>query len=225
MSEIDQQLSTLASELVGKTERMNRPLLLPATVSTYDAAARIAYVTVDGDEGQVSTAAVSLIGPMSTGERVMVQFEPPQGVFVIGSLSGRGGTVLGYMQHSSAHTGIANGAIIDSAYSVTVTVPAGRLIEITVLMPAAAGEDVDSGWETYLKQDGADLKAIATCKTITRYADLGRFNMNGTVLHDPSAGEHTYQVYAGRFAGTGNFAVDASSRVINQIVVKDVGTA
>lgn len=55
---------------------------LPATVKAYDAAERVALVQIDGDTGETWTGVKSLIGTVAAGDRVMVTFPPPHGIFL-----------------------------------------------------------------------------------------------------------------------------------------------
>lgn len=64
----------------------------PADVVSVDATAISQYMTahvhVDGDDAANTTQAVSLIGAVTVGARVMVVFVPPQGIYLIGTLIG-----------------------------------------------------------------------------------------------------------------------------------------
>lgn len=69
--------------------------LVPATITSFDYVTHLAIVVVDGDTAS-STAAVLSDGFdwYSPGDRVMVQFEPPAGFYVVGRIGGPNSELL-----------------------------------------------------------------------------------------------------------------------------------
>jgi hypothetical protein len=93
------EITALVVELVGHGQRaaidravqkMQRPRITPGTVTGYDPAVDVALVELDidvpdDDEEPSSVPAQNLLGcPLLIGQRVMFQFEPPHGGFVVG---------------------------------------------------------------------------------------------------------------------------------------------
>lgn len=77
---------------------------LPGTV-TQSTGPGECYIQMDGDDSTVAPVkAMSLVGPLRAGERVMTDFVPPQGIYVVG----RYGTIgkLPYVDFTSANTGV-----------------------------------------------------------------------------------------------------------------------
>lgn len=58
------------------------PVDVPATVKAYETATKVALVAVDGDPGETWTPVRSLVGAVANGDRVMVTFAPPHGIFL-----------------------------------------------------------------------------------------------------------------------------------------------
>ncbi len=72
-------------------------MLLPGTVAATSNALNVAEVSMDGDPDGIVVAAQLLMQDVGEGDRVMVMFDPPQGVFVIGTIARRSesGMVVG----------------------------------------------------------------------------------------------------------------------------------
>lgn len=72
-----------ARALLAVLPKPTRPTVdLPGTVKSYEATTGVALVQVDGDSGETWTGVKSLVGAVSTGDRVMVSFVPPRGIFL-----------------------------------------------------------------------------------------------------------------------------------------------
>lgn len=63
------------------------PLLLPATVANFSESTSIATLVVDGDPPDSTVEASVLIGDLFIGDRVMVLFDKPSGVYVVGRIT------------------------------------------------------------------------------------------------------------------------------------------
>lgn len=60
------------------------PTLIPASVVAHDITSGISTVLPDGPAGGANIPARSLVGRLTIGTRVMLMFQPPSGVFVVG---------------------------------------------------------------------------------------------------------------------------------------------
>lgn len=62
--------------------RIPPPVDVPATAKAYNVASGVALVQVDGDSGLMWTPVRSLVGAVAAGDRVMVTFTHPHGIFL-----------------------------------------------------------------------------------------------------------------------------------------------
>jgi hypothetical protein len=62
------------------------PSLLPATVVGFETGASVVSLAMDGDPADSIVEALPLFSDFSNGDRVMVMFDPPQGVYVVGRI-------------------------------------------------------------------------------------------------------------------------------------------
>lgn len=83
-------LAQQIADAVAETTRLGRiPVLQPATVVDTNTASGVIDVIPDGGDSGATVPAATLIGIPEFGSRVMLQYEPPAGVFVVGYIGPR----------------------------------------------------------------------------------------------------------------------------------------
>jgi hypothetical protein len=127
----------------------------------------------------------------------------------------------GRLGHASltVATGAITGEYVIPQLSVTVTVPANRVIRPWVFMPNVNASVVGTMGVAYLKQDGANI--CVDCKYYSN-ASFGLAYFLQTIL-TPSAGSHTYTVSL-QAALQGPVTNNAGSpHLYSYLVVEDIG--
>lgn len=109
-----------------------------------------------------------------------------------------------------------------TVHSVTVTVPAGRYIEVSFscMTYSTVATDV---LMMALKEGSTQLMQAPNHANSVN-AETSKYQF-GSVFLTPSAGSHTYLLRCVRAAGTGTITVAGSTADPVQIVVKDLGAA
>lgn len=125
---------------------------------------------------------------------------------------------LGYAQVVANQTGITTEVDL-TGLSVTVTVVAGRRLEITgeVGWFSTIADDVG---KLVIQQDGVQVQARPYPQ---RPASWG-LTARATAILTPSAGSHVYKLRFARDTGTGSITMQAGATIPAFIVVKDIGT-
>lgn len=82
-------IETLLKEISSTDDPLRmRNRFRPATVAASSTDTNSIPVTIDGDPSTSTSYAISLIGPLAKGQRVMVVFVPPAGAYIIGGIGG-----------------------------------------------------------------------------------------------------------------------------------------
>ena len=124
---------------------------------------------------------------------------------------------LGYAQITADQTGITTEVDVTSA-SLTVTVPASRLIRISfwgVVYSSVAGDTA----EVKIKESTTVLGGGLTAALLTNASGIFAY----TLVSAPSAGSHTYKATIARATGTGNVVLACSATRPAHFVVEDLG--
>lgn len=160
---------TAAEVLIGVNARKARtraqqdqPLALPGTVQSYTDG--VAQVDIDGDLGTGARAARSQIGPLVAGDRVMVQFRPPRGVFVIERYAGFSpaiDTAAVATTESTASSSYTDLATVGPAVSMNTMTRALVTVSCTMAALGAA----ESGFMTFAVS-GASTVAAASSRAL-----------------------------------------------------------
>jgi hypothetical protein len=89
-----QDIALLAKQIVAKVEsKVPIPTMVPGTVVSYDGPSAYTTVALDGDEG-AQTGCINITSlSLAPGDRVMVSFFPPRGIFVTGLIPGASGVI------------------------------------------------------------------------------------------------------------------------------------
>ena len=76
------------------------PLLLPGTISEVSEDGSTAVLVMDSDPDGITVQARMLFADLGEGDRAMVMFDPPRGVYVVGTVGRRteAGQVLGHVR-------------------------------------------------------------------------------------------------------------------------------
>jgi hypothetical protein len=136
--------------------------------------------------------------------------------------NGVAGGWIGYLPRTSDQGGITTEAAI-SGVTVTVTVNTSRRLKVTGYTSGMTGTNVDTVGQLTVKQDGV---AIAYARVPTWAASLS-YNPPAVAIAivTPSAGSHTYALFAQRVVGTGSVTVAADTDRATFILVEDLGPA
>lgn len=105
--------------------------------------------------------------------------------------------------------------------SVTVTIPANRLIKITGFAPQTTTVATDT-IDFYIREGTTVLQTILYAPGFAGGLSAG---CPIILILVPTAGVHTYKLSGQRNAGTGNITMSASSQDPAFIVVEDIGPA
>lgn len=150
-------------------------VLRPGTVETYDPATGDAEVLIDGDDDPSPTQVLGYAP--STGERVMVLFVPPHGVFVIGHVGGA-----------------PNGGGIDGLPGP----PGPSVGRLAIEAHSYGWDDLNTPYGGTNPQDGDETRDGATFAQLLRDAVVGNAMSTRYLVIDVPAAGTTEDVVASR---------------------------
>jgi hypothetical protein len=149
--------------------------LRPATVGTVDPLT----VVDDADTvGKIKLGAVSLIGPLNSGARVMTLVVPPGGLFVIGALAPPGSPAIDVYAFTN-QTGNTTGS--------TSYITSAIVVEVPFIMGQSGRVNIFWGAEISNTAAAASLLALRVYDTITPTLDLVSANDDATARNDNAA--------------------------------------
>jgi hypothetical protein len=128
------------AQVVAERSKNTGLRLLPATVQSTRSEGTFVTVRVDGDDLDQFTDCTTLVYGAAPGQRVMVAFDPPRGVYVVGIIGG--GPSAGTLYYEGRASGTANTLTL----SDSVVVPPGRRVAVT-LVAYATINDVYPGYD------------------------------------------------------------------------------
>lgn len=133
------------------------PLLLPGTVADVSEDGSTATLVMDSDPDETSVQARMLFADLGEGDRAMVLFDPPRGVYIIGTIGrfAEAGQVIGHIRGEYTEETPFVAENLDPQGSVTCNFRAGRMYRIDFTFTFA--NDDNSGWVygEILNADGA----------------------------------------------------------------------
>src|SRR5690554_6485754 len=128
--------------------------------------------------------------------------------------------VLGYAQVTSGQSGITSMTDL-TGLSVTVNIPAGRIIRITghALIGVSNTRSVAAGW---IREGSSTLGRFGAVDNQALAAQAFALGYGAAILSSPSAGQHTYKLSLEVTSGTGSASITASSTSPAYILVEDL---
>lgn len=210
--ELDQILTAQATAMVERAKALGLTWTLrPASAGTGTGDNPI--VTYDGDTERVG--AVSLIGDIIPGDRVMMLQVPPAGNFVLGRIGGIAGSKTSVRQTATFRTSVA------ATGDTTLTTASQNIIPAVALTLASDADylfTLNVDWDAFIA-GGNNLCAATIQIDGVGLADQMIFQQNtsgvrevvsrtwyGTLL----AGSHTLQPIAAKSLNTGGWATRAA---------------
>ena len=130
--------------------------------------------------------------------------------------------LLGYGM-ATANQGGISGETDLTGLSVTVTIPAGRILRIAAHVWVLSTVANDVGRVTL--RDGVTSIALGTLPNLPVSASVGPTSDPATLLVNPTAGVHTYKATLTRMTGTGTLTSQASAGTPAWLSVEDMGAA
>jgi hypothetical protein len=221
--------TTRAAASVSRAQRSLRtPLARSGTcVSAADGSGR---VSVQMDDGSSTPIYAQCLGERpAVGQRVTVEFWPPNGAFVTGVY---GGTVrlLGKATQTQEQDFTTEESFYDLRLTVTILSP-GREVEVwTKVYCEASAQDIGAQVRVYevdpSTNDISDPIGGEAGRTSQAYVPVaaGNFMLTGWVSEVPDIGERTYQATLTRVGGAGTITA-LCENTSAELVVRDVGPA
>lgn len=189
------------------------PSLMPGTVTNVDRLNDTVTVQMDGQEWGDDIDVRPLVADLARGDRVMVQYDPPRGGYVVGWVARpySAGETVAYAQATENLMGVSNAAEVTWT-STTVTFYGGRRYRIEYggqairnsgnpraqLKVQLVTDDPASTPTTPVPPLVTQLQSASVCLPASDYCD----NLSKAVLFDPAALPESLGFDGGNVQGT-----------------------
>lgn len=224
LAEFQPHLESMASEILRSAlAQIPLPNFVPASVVSNGTSGEVT-VLPDGPAGGTSIIAQTLIGYPQINARVMLLFQPPSGVFIVGYMGENPGPqgALGMVQRTT-DAGPFTALVAIGSMSRTVTVKANRLTVATFALRDGYSSVSGDVMEVFIRRDGATIESQLLD---TRVLNQGSDGMTITAMElNVAAGSHTYDIAAGRVVGTGNCFIQATAAQPMSLLIEDRGSS